>query len=211
MHRLSLFASVVLCLPALAAAQATETIIPAGSLLECTLDEPNFSLASAQAGDPVICHVRGVEEFGRAVFPRGAYLAGHLAESKEPGHFWGKGSLKLEFDRISLPDSTLPVPRLSGGSRGEHHRPRSCKTRCHRVDDSSAVAVEGRVTACTRTASDAERGDTGHPSFDGRCRSVTRQCSFAARASAVCGIEGKAVEAASGVVCNASHGVSAPY
>jgi hypothetical protein len=118
MHRLSLFASVVLCLPTLAAAQTKETIIPAGSLLECTVDEPNFSSASAQAGDPVICHARGVQEFGRAVFPRGAYLAGHLAESKEPGHFWGKGSLKLEFDRISLPDTTLPVPGKIVAVRG---------------------------------------------------------------------------------------------
>ena len=110
MRRLSLFVSVLLCLPALATAQTKETIIPAGSLLQCTLDEPNFSSASAEVGDPVICHARGVQEFGRAVFPRGAYLAGHLAESKEPGHFWGKGWLKLEFDRISLPDTTLPVP-----------------------------------------------------------------------------------------------------
>ena len=118
MHRLSLFASVALCLPALATAQTKETIIPAGSLLQCTLDEPNFSSASAQPGDPVICHARGVEEFGRSVFPRGAYLAGHLAESKEPGHFWGRGWLKLEFDRISLPDSTLPVPGKIVAVRG---------------------------------------------------------------------------------------------
>ena len=118
MHRLSLFVSVVLCLPALATAQTKETIVPAGSLLHCTLDESNFSSASAQAGDPVICHVSGLEEFGRAVFPRGAYLAGHLAESKEPGHFWGKGWLKLEFDRISLSDSTLPVPGKIVAVRG---------------------------------------------------------------------------------------------
>ena len=118
MRRLALFASVILCLPALATAQTKETIIPAGSLLQCTLDEPDFSSASAEVGDPVICHARGVQEFGRAVFPRGAYLAGHLAESKEPGHFWGKGWLKLEFDRISLPDTTLPVPGKIVAVRG---------------------------------------------------------------------------------------------
>jgi len=102
----------------LATAQTKETIVPAGSLLQCTLDEPNFSSVSAQAGDPVICHASGLEEFGRAVFPRGAYLAGHLAESKEPGHFWGKGSLKLEFDRISLSDTMLPVPGKIVAVRG---------------------------------------------------------------------------------------------
>ena len=83
MRELSLLVSVVLCLPTLARAQTKETIIPAGSLLECTLEEPNFSSASAEVGDPVICHTRGVQEFGRAVFARGAYLAGHLAESRE--------------------------------------------------------------------------------------------------------------------------------
>ena len=118
MRRLSLFVSIMLCLPALATAQTKETVIPAGSLLQCTVDEPNFSSASAEVEDPVICHARGVQEFGRAVFPRGAYLAGHLAESKEPGHFWGKGWLKLEFDRISLPDTTLPVPGKIVAVRG---------------------------------------------------------------------------------------------
>ena len=118
MRRLHLFVSVVLCLPALAKAQTKETIIPAGSLLQCTLDEPSFSSASAEVGDPVLCHARGVQEFGHAVFPRGAYLAGHLADSKEPGHFWGKGWLKLEFDRISLPDAELPVPGKIVAVRG---------------------------------------------------------------------------------------------
>jgi len=118
MHRLSLFVSIVLYLAASATAQTKETIIPAGSLLQCTLDEPNFSSASAEVGDPVICHARGVQEFGHAVFPRGAYLAGHLVDSKDPGHFWGKGWLKLEFDRISLPDTELPVPGKIVAVRG---------------------------------------------------------------------------------------------
>jgi len=110
--------SIVLYLAASATAQTKETIIPAGSLLQCTLDEPNFSSASVEVGDPVICHARGVQEFGHAVFPRGAYLAGHLVDSKDPGHFWGKGWLKLEFDRISLPDTELPVPGKIVAVRG---------------------------------------------------------------------------------------------
>ena len=118
MRRPFLFVSVIFCLPALAAAQTRETIIPAGTLLQCTLDEPDFSSASAEVGDPVICHGRGVQEFGHAMFPRGAYLAGRLVDSKNPGHFWGKGWLKLEFDRISLPDTTLPVPGKIVAVRG---------------------------------------------------------------------------------------------
>ncbi len=118
MRRLSLFMAVVLCLPALATAQTKETIIPAGTLLQCTLDEPSFSSASADVGDPVICHAHGVQQFGHAMFPRGAYLAGRLVDFKDPGHFWGKGWLKLEFDRISLPDTTLPVPGKIVAVRG---------------------------------------------------------------------------------------------
>lgn len=78
MGELSLFVSVVLCLPTLPRARAKETEIPAGSLLERTLEETKFSSASAEVGDPLICHSRGAQEFGRAVFARGAYLAGHL-------------------------------------------------------------------------------------------------------------------------------------
>jgi hypothetical protein len=118
MRRLSLFISVMLCLPALAKAQTKETIIPAGTLLQCTLDEPSLSSASAEMGDPVICYARSVQQFGHAAFPRGAYLAGHLVDCKDPGHFWGKGWLKLEFDRISLPDAVLPVPGKIVAVRG---------------------------------------------------------------------------------------------
>jgi hypothetical protein len=86
-----------------------DMLVPAGTLLRCTMSEPNFSSATAQAGDPVLCHLSGVTEFGRAAFPRGAYLGGHLDAVKEPGHFWGKGYLKIVFDRIGLPnaDATL--------------------------------------------------------------------------------------------------------
>jgi len=99
-------------------ANAEEVTLPAGTLLSCTLDEPNFSSASAQVGDPVICHTRGVQQFGRVVFPRGAYLAGRLAAEKDPGHFLGKGWLKLEFDHISLPDAAVPVPGKIVAVRG---------------------------------------------------------------------------------------------
>ena len=67
MREPSLLVSVVLCLPTLARTPTKETIIPARSLLECTLEEPNFSSASAGLADPLICHTRGVQEFG----PRG--------------------------------------------------------------------------------------------------------------------------------------------
>jgi len=86
-------------------------LIPAGTLLHCTLDEPNFSTATATVGDPFVCALRSsVNEFGHAVLPRGSYLAGHLEAEKEPGHFVGKGYMSLQFDRVCLSDECLPVP-----------------------------------------------------------------------------------------------------
>ena len=48
-----LFVAVVLCLPVLARAQANETIVPAGTLLQCTLDEARFSSQTVQVGGPL--------------------------------------------------------------------------------------------------------------------------------------------------------------
>ena len=87
----------------------TETIIPAGTLLRCTLDEPNFSTKTAEVGDPVLCPLANVAAFGHSALPRGAYLGGHLVAEKNPGHFVGKGYLQLEFDHIGLPDEQIPV------------------------------------------------------------------------------------------------------
>src|SRR2546425_688136 len=58
--------------------KAQDILVPAGTLLKCTLDEPNFSSATADVGDPVVCHLSSLREFGQSVFPRGSYLGGHL-------------------------------------------------------------------------------------------------------------------------------------
>ena len=101
-----------------ATTNAQDMVVPAGTLLHCTLDEPNFSSATATVGDPVVCQLRGMDQFGHSVFPRGSYLAGHLEAEKEPGHFVGKGYLKLEFDRVCLPNSCVPVPGKVVAVRG---------------------------------------------------------------------------------------------
>jgi len=98
--------------------KAQDILVPAGTLLRCTLDEPNFSSATADIGDPVLCHLNGLREFGQNVFPRGSYLGGHLEADKEPGHFVGKGYLKLEFDRIGFPTSDIPVPSKVIAAKG---------------------------------------------------------------------------------------------
>jgi hypothetical protein len=120
-----------------ASAQAQGTLIPAGTLLRCTLDEPNFSSKTADVGDPVICHLSALRQFGHSVFPRGAYLGGHLESDKEPGHFVGKGYLKIEFDRIGLPDSDIPVPAKIIAARG------------YKVDKKGDIVGKGHATRDT--------------------------------------------------------------
>jgi hypothetical protein len=73
------------------------------------MSEPNFSSATAQVGDPVLCHLGSVQQFGHNAFPRGAYMTGHLEASKDPGHFWGKGYLRIVFDRIGTPTADINV------------------------------------------------------------------------------------------------------
>jgi hypothetical protein len=97
---------------------AQNVVVPAGTLLHCTLEEPNLSSATANLGDPILCHLSTFERFGHIIFPRGSYLAGHLEADKEPGHFVGKGYLKLEFDRIGLESSVIPVPSKVIAARG---------------------------------------------------------------------------------------------
>jgi hypothetical protein len=104
-------------------------LIPAGTILQCTLDEPNFSSKTAVVGDPVLCHLSSFSSFGHSVLPRGAMLTGHLEDYKNPGHFVGKGWMQLEFDRIVLPDAEiLPLaakiisaPHTKVDKQGEIH------------------------------------------------------------------------------------------
>jgi len=99
-------------------ARAQDVLVPAGTLIQCTMDEPNLSSATAAVGDPVLCHLKTMQEFGRPLFPRGSMLAGHIEAEKEPGHFVGKGYLKITFDRVILPGGDLPVPAKVIGARG---------------------------------------------------------------------------------------------
>jgi hypothetical protein len=99
-------------------ASARDVVLPAGTLLQCTLNEPNFSSSTVDVGDPVLCHLRGVTSFGQQAFPRGSYLVGHLDSAKDPGHFWGKGYLKIQFDRIGLPTGDLPLEAKVIATRG---------------------------------------------------------------------------------------------
>jgi hypothetical protein len=115
---IGILVSAVALMVCAAAVHSQDLLVPAGTLLQCTLDEPNFSSATAAVGDPVLCHLRTQQEFGRPLFPRGSMLGGHLEAEKDPGHLVGKGYLKITFDRVILPNGDLPVPAKVIQARG---------------------------------------------------------------------------------------------
>ncbi len=130
MLRRFLLLILILCLMDIAAAQiAGEEVLPAGTLLQCTLDEPNFSSRTAQIGDPILCHLGALAAFGHSVFPRGAYLAGHFQEYRDPRRLFGKGWIELQFDRLVLPRAevlplsakVISVPHLGVDREGKIH------------------------------------------------------------------------------------------
>ena len=108
-RKLLLLISLLLLTTIAVQAESTE-LLPAGMLLTCTMDEPNLSSKTAQAGDPVLCHLSTTMAFGHQMFPRGSYLTGRLEDYKDPGHFYGKGWLEIHFDRLVLPgQAVLPL------------------------------------------------------------------------------------------------------
>ncbi len=114
-------------------ASAREIVLPAGTLLQCTMNEPNFSSSTVAVGDPVLCHLHSVTEFGQQTFPRGSYLVGHLESAQDPGHFWGKGNMKLVFDRIGLPNGDMPLDAKVIATRG------------YKVDKTGAIDGKGHA------------------------------------------------------------------
>src|SRR6516162_2546952 len=112
-------------------ASARDIVVPAGTLLQCTLNEPNLSSKTVDVGDPVLCHLRGITEFGQQAFPRGSYLIGHIEAEKDPGHFVGKGYMKIQFDRIGVPSGDLPLEAKVIATRG------------YKVDKTGAIDGKG--------------------------------------------------------------------
>lgn len=89
---------------------AAEQLIPAGSLIQCTVNEPKLSSKTTAIGDPILCQVSRSEVYGRAGIPYGSYLVGQFQDYKDPGHFYGKGWMELSFDRIVMqPNTVIPL------------------------------------------------------------------------------------------------------
>src|ERR1700733_3340359 len=88
---------------------AGERLIPAGSLISCTVSEPRLSSKTESIGDPVLCQVSHVELYGRSTLPYGSYLEGRFEDYKDPGHFVGKGWMELRFDRMFIGNRVVPI------------------------------------------------------------------------------------------------------
>lgn len=105
-HRL---VTLLLILPASLIVRA-EQLIPAGSVMQCIVSEPNLSSKTAHIGDPVLCQVSHSELYGRSVFPYQSYMVGRFEDYKDPGHFVGKGWMELKFDRMVVGnDTVIPI------------------------------------------------------------------------------------------------------
>ncbi len=92
------------------AARAATRLIPAGSLIQCTVSEPRLSSKTAAIGDPVLCQVSPMERYGRSMMPYESYLEGRFEDYKDPGHLVGKGWMELRFDRMVVePDTVIPI------------------------------------------------------------------------------------------------------
>jgi hypothetical protein len=87
-----------------------EQLIPAGSLISCTLSDPRLNSKTTAIGDPILCQVGHSERYGRSVLPFDSYLVGRFEDYRDPGHLVGKGWMELRFDRMVIePDTVIPI------------------------------------------------------------------------------------------------------
>ncbi len=88
-------------------------IIPAGSLIQCTISDPILSSQTTDVGDPVLCAVGYAGYMAQrepVQLPFNSYLVGEFAEYKDPGHFIGKGWMELKFGRMVIePHTVIPL------------------------------------------------------------------------------------------------------
>ena len=62
--------------------QSKQVILPAGTLLRCTLNEPNLSSKTAEVGDPVVCPLGGILCLSAPCFRAGPIWAGTWRRTK---------------------------------------------------------------------------------------------------------------------------------
>jgi len=93
-------------------------VLPAGTLLKCTLNEPNLSSATVAVGDPVLCHLHSVTEFGQQAFPARKLPRRTSGIGPGPGTFLGQGQYEADVDRIGHADGDMPLDAKVIATRG---------------------------------------------------------------------------------------------
>jgi hypothetical protein len=88
---------------------ASDVNLVAGTLIQCTVNEPNFSTNTVGVEEPLVCYARPIRIFACYGALAGSQLSGRVADLKQPGHFFGKGWMKIEFDRLVLPSTITPI------------------------------------------------------------------------------------------------------
>jgi hypothetical protein len=115
-----------------------DQLVPAGSIIGCTVAEGKISSQTMAIGDPVMCTLSHTEKYGRVSFPYGSYLTGRFVEYKDPGHFVGKGYMEIRFDRLIVqPDTIVPI------------NARVIATTGYKVDMSGRILGKGHAVADT--------------------------------------------------------------
>ena len=100
--------TLLLCPPL--TAHASRQILPAGSLINCTISQPKLSSKTAAIGDPVLCQASTSARNSSARLPFDSYLEGRFEDYRDPGHFVGKGWMELKFDRMVVGSrDVLPI------------------------------------------------------------------------------------------------------
>lgn len=89
---------------------ASRQILPAGSLINCTVSETKLSSKTTAVGDPVLCKASITTRNGSTRLPFNTYLEGRFEDYRDPGHFVGKGWMELKFDRMVIePRTVIPL------------------------------------------------------------------------------------------------------
>ena len=109
----ALYALLIPLLATPACSAAVETLIPAGTVFQCTISEPRLSSKTEELGDPILCDIgySGYSwQLGHARLPYDTHVVGHFEEYKDPGHFVGKGWMELKFERMVIePNMVIPI------------------------------------------------------------------------------------------------------
>jgi len=113
--------SVVFAVPLAVSASdyASDQLLPAGSLIQCTTSEPKLSSKTEAIGDPVTCRVSHAVHVGRSVLPYDSYLVGRFEDYRDPYGLAHRPSARVE----TPPPPADPQPEPQQMARQDYDPP----------------------------------------------------------------------------------------